>query len=88
MLKPGLYEQIVNANLHSELAVIPDERKFLEKIDATEASQIIAKYISAVVKEGLDNIADNGGILEDQIAFANQIVILLKELQMTAILNR
>lgn len=78
MLKPGLYEQIVNANLHSELAVIPDERKFLEKIDATEASQIIAKYISAVVKEGLDNIADNGGILEDQIAFANQIVDLIE----------
>lgn len=78
MLKPGLYEQIVNADLRSELAAIPAERKFLEKIDTAEASQIIAKYISAVVKKGLDNIADNGGELKEQIAFANQIVDLIE----------
>lgn len=80
MLKPGLYEQVVNADLHSELFVIPAERKFLEKIDIAEASQVIAKYITAVVKKGLDNVVDNGGDLKDQISLANQIVDIIENI--------
>ncbi|MBD5155565.1 MAG: DUF3427 domain-containing protein [Oscillibacter sp.] len=78
MLHPGLYEQVVNDALNSELAEIPEARKALAPIDQAEASKILAQYLSAVVQRGLENVLDNGGDLSAQVELVNQIVELIQ----------
>ena len=74
MLYPGLYEQVINNALNRELAEIPEARKSTAPIDTAEASKVLAQYLTEVVQKGLDNVQDNGGGIEAQIALANQIV--------------
>ena len=74
MLHPGLYEQVINNALNRELAEIPEARKSTAPIDTAEASKVLAQYLTEVVQKGLDNVQDNGGGIEAQIALANQIV--------------
>jgi superfamily II DNA or RNA helicase len=79
MLKPGLYEQVINQTLADELSEIPEARQFTAPIDKTEASKILSQYLSDVVQKGLDNVLDNGGDLSAQIALTNQIVDLIEK---------
>ena len=74
MLQPGLYEQVINNALSSELAEIPEARKSTAPIDTAEASKVLAQYLTDVVQKGLENVQDNGGGLEAQIQLANQII--------------
>ena len=83
MLKPGLYEQIIDSAMGANLdqPQIQDEF-FIDKaaIDQAEASGLLAKYLSEIVQKGLDNLKDNGGDIQDQIAFVNKIIgEILKE---------
>ena len=78
MLYHGLYEQVINNQLTSELAEIPEARKAVAPIDKAEASKVLAQYLSDVVQRGLDNVADNGGDISAQIALTNQIVDLIQ----------
>lgn len=73
MLHVGLYEQIINKGLETELAST-DKRSTTAPIDRAEASKILAKYIAEVVEKGLDNVADNGGDVHAQVALANRII--------------
>lgn len=73
MLHDGLYEQIINKKLETELAST-DKRSTTAPIDRAEASKILAKYIAEVVEKGLDNVADNGGDVHAQVALANRII--------------
>ena len=73
MLHDGLYEQIINKGLETELAST-DKRSTTAPIDRAEASKILAKYIAEVVEKGLDNVADNGGDVHSQVALANRII--------------
>lgn len=61
MLQPGLYEQIINTALRSELAQVSEARKSVAPIDKAEASKVLAQYVTDVVQKGLDNVMDNGG---------------------------
>lgn len=79
MLKPGLYEQIINQQIERELSSIPTARQSVAPIDKAEASKILAQYLSDVVQKGLDNVLDQGGDLSGQIDLANQIVTLIQE---------
>ena len=74
MLQPGLYEQVINNALSSELSEIPEARKSTAPIDTAEAAKGLAQYLTDVVRKGLENVQDNGGGLEAQIQLANQIV--------------
>ena len=74
MLHHGLYEQVINNALNSELAEIPEARKAVAPIDKAEASKVLAQYLADVVQKGLDNVLDNGGDISAQIALTNQIV--------------
>ena len=74
MLYPGLYEQVINNALNRELSEVPETRKSTAPIDTAEASKVLAQYLTEVVQKGLDNVQDNGGGIEAQIALANQIV--------------
>ena len=78
MLHHGLYEQVINNQLTSELAEIPETRKAVAPIDKAEASKVLAQYLADVVQKGLDNVLDNGGDISAQIGLANQIVDLIQ----------
>lgn len=79
MLKPGLYEQVINTQISSELSGIREARKAVAPIDKAEASKILAQYLSDVVQKGLDNLLDNGGDLTSQINLSNRIVNLIEQ---------
>ena len=78
MLDYGLYEQVINNQLSSELAEIPVARKAIVPIDEAEASKVLAQYLTEIVQKGLDNVLDNGGDISTQIALINQIVSLIQ----------
>ena len=78
MLYHGLYEQVINNQLTSELAEIPEARKAVVPIDKAEASKVLAQYLADVVQKGLDNVLDNGGNISAQIELTNQIVNLVQ----------
>ena len=77
MLHPGLYEQVINRALESELSEIPEARKAVAPIDQAEASKVLAQYLADVVQRALDNVLDNGGTLASQVELTNQIVSLI-----------
>ena len=68
MLHHGLYEQVINNALNSELAEIPEARKAVAPIDKAEASKVLAQYLADVVQKGLDNVVDNGGDMVEVVA--------------------
>ena len=78
MLHPGLYEQVINQKLDSELSAIPEACRSTAPIDKAEVSKVLAQYLADVVQQGLDNVSDNGGDLSAQIALTNQIVDLIQ----------
>lgn len=84
MLYPGLYEQIINNALSSELVELPEARKAVAPIDKAEASKVLAQYLTDVVQKGLDNVLDNGGDISDQIELTNQIVDLIQRITQEA----
>ena len=53
MLHHGLYEQVINNALTSELAEIPEARKAVAPIDKAEASKVLAQYLADVVQPTL-----------------------------------
>jgi len=78
-LVPGLYEQVINKEIDNELNKIADACKAVSSIDKAEASKILAQYMTDIVQKGLDNIADNGGGVVDQIELVNRIVNEIKD---------
>ena len=78
MLSPGLYEQIINQALNSELSEIPEACKSIAPIDRAEASKVLAQYLADVVQKGMENLLDNGGDISAQIGLTNQIVTLIQ----------
>lgn len=81
MLKQGIYEQVINNEIQNELQDLQTELIQTEKIDQEEAPQIIAKYISGLVKKGLENIKENNGddSIGSQIEMANKMLGTIKE---------
>lgn len=73
MLHDGLYEQVINKGIDSELSAT-EKLTQAEKIDAAEAAKTLSEYISEVVLRGLENIKDNGGSLDNQVNLANKII--------------
>ena len=78
MLHEGLYEQVINNSLSSELSECTDKLSQTASIDKAEASKILSKYLSEVVEKGLDNIVDNGGDISSQVGLVNKIVSVIK----------
>ena len=74
MLKPGLYEQIINNGLERELSEATDKLCQTAPIDEGESSKVLAKYITEIIEKGLDNVRDNGGNLAAQVELINKIV--------------
>ena len=77
MLKSGLYEQVINKLIASELEQT-DKLKSIEPIDTAEASKVLSKYLAEIIEKGLENIRDNNDDIVGQIAFANKLVDLIR----------
>ncbi|MFA5536343.1 MAG: NgoFVII family restriction endonuclease, partial [Bacillota bacterium] len=74
MLKPGLYEKVINKELNRLLKEDVSMRKETTPIDREEAARILAKYVAEVVEKGLVNLRDKGGDMSSQVKLANKIV--------------
>lgn len=73
MLNNGLYEQVINQAIETELART-DRGSHTAPIDGAEASRVLAKYVAEVVEKGLENLKDNGGDLHAQVVLANRLI--------------
>ena len=77
MLKPGLYEQVINKELSDK---IDDSAQLIDKrnIDKAEAPQVLTGYLSEVIERGLSRLA--GDDIEGQLKLVNKIVSTVSEL--------
>lgn len=75
-MKPGLYEQIINEKINSELEQIPEECKHQEKVDSAEASRVLSTYVAELLKRKMDDIFENSGddALNNQIEYINNVI--------------
>lgn len=78
-LPAGLYEQVINNALKSQLAQIPAARKYSIPIDKAEAPKVLSQYLANIIQKGLENVAKNGGDIAAQINLTNQIVELIQK---------
>ena len=76
MLEPGLYEQIINKQIQSELQGSSEDLKLVEKIDGAEASEVLARYVSEIVHKALDRISEDGD-LSAKVDLVNKVVCLI-----------
>ena len=79
MMRPGLYEQVINKQLRLDLDSSVDMVKEAVPIDEAEASQVLAKYIAEVIEKGLEYIKDAGGGICEQVNLANQLVRIVEQ---------
>ena len=79
MLKYGLYEQVISKDIRKEIDSLADSSILsTAPIDESEASVVLAKYLTAAVAKGLDNIRDSDGKLDSQVSLVNKILALIK----------
>jgi len=73
MLKPGIYEQVLNKLIAKELAA---SEQLVKKgpIDSAEAAKVLADYLAEIIFQGLANVKDKGGQLGDQITVCNALI--------------
>ena len=76
MLKPGLYEQVINKDISEKLDTseqIIDKRD----IDKAEAPQILSGYLSEIIEKGLSRFESDD--IEKKLELANKIVKAITE---------
>lgn len=75
MLSSGIYEQIVNTRISTELSKLdPDQYDIqLESLDADDARRILTIYISFVIQQGLHYIRDSYPASKDRDSLLAQI---------------
>ncbi len=84
MLHLGLYEQVINREISTELSDIPAAQQSTAPIDKAEASKVLAQYLTDVVQKGLDNVLDNGGDISAPIGLTNEIVCIVEHVTQEA----
>ncbi|WP_029319731.1 DUF3427 domain-containing protein [Butyrivibrio sp. AE3004] len=76
MLKPGLYEQVINKLLQEELSTRTEDSKYSEPIDKAEASEVFTRYIADIVRKTLDMMPETDN-LDSKVKLVNKIVGLV-----------
>lgn len=77
MVQSGLYEQVINKLIASELKQI-DKFISIEPIDTAEASKVLSKYLSEMIEKRLENMQDSKEDIDGQISFVNRLVTFIK----------
>ena len=80
MLKPGLYEQVINVALNNEIKHTKDIIAQTVTIDNAEASKVLSSYITEIIEKALSYIGDNGGDISSQISLINKLVTEIKNI--------
>ncbi len=75
MLKPGLYEKLINTETAKALAHVPEERKASAPVDAAEAPVVLSAYVADAVRKRLETIGNSEP--EKQVSLVNNIIALL-----------
>ena len=78
MLKSGLYEQVVNQWVATELANT-DRRPHKVAIDAQEAAKVLAQYLAEVLEPCLEIVKDRGESVQGQVALVNKLLDLIRQ---------
>ncbi|WP_179374731.1 DUF3427 domain-containing protein [Winogradskyella wichelsiae] len=78
-MNQGIYEQLVTQLVSEKLKELDKDKFFLKKnlIDKEEASSVLSKHLSKILKQAFDIIGKNK--VEQQIQIANKIIRLLKQ---------
>lgn len=79
MLKPGIYEQLINALLEGELESSSDLKKGITSVEKDEAAQLLSRYTMEFLKDVLSLLRDRKDDLSAQVHLINRIVELLDE---------
>ena len=79
MLRPGIYEQLIDRRLAQELDQLPENQKATAAIDQAEASSVLSQYVADVVRKALERMHDGKSELPDQVALVNQLVAIVGE---------
>jgi superfamily II DNA or RNA helicase len=79
MLSLGIYEELINKIISKKINDTNSDNFYIKttKIDKLEASSILTKYVSKIIKFGLD-LANGDNSIEKQIILINKIIILLE----------
>ena len=75
MLKPGIYEQLINLAIQKELSDLSEAEKNIVKIDEAEASTVLAQYCSDIIRSNLEQLSDQDTTAKIQVI--NKIIALL-----------
>ncbi|SEA76099.1 Superfamily II DNA or RNA helicase [Oribacterium sp. KHPX15] len=81
MMKPGLYEQIINKEMNNELEQIPADCKHQEKVDSAEASRVLSTYVAELLQRKMDTIYESSGddALDKQIEYINKVISVIDD---------
>ena len=73
----GIYEQLINKLIESELKTVDREQFFVKEsaIEISEASKLLSQYLSEVINCALGLITGENSI-EQQIEVSNKIILL------------
>ncbi len=75
MLKPGLYEKLINNETAQALADVPEARKASAPVDAAEAPAVLSAYVADALRKRLEDMSDSAP--EKQVSLVNNIISLL-----------
>lgn len=78
MLTPGIYEQVINKLMNSQLNT-EENIVETEQIDNEEASKILSRYFSEILEKVLENLKDSGGDISKQIELCNKLVNIIAD---------
>ncbi|MGN0697253.1 MAG: DUF3427 domain-containing protein [Ruminiclostridium sp.] len=76
MLKPGLYEQVINKDITEK---IDESSQLIDKraIDDAEAAHIISNYLAEIIEKGLARLGNDN--IDTKLLLANKIVSAVTE---------
>ena len=77
MLKPGIYEQLINEQLRDELNKLVNKKAEMEKIDVAESTLILSKYLGEVVQKALASVREDKEDVHSQVQLVNSIIDLM-----------
>lgn len=78
MLKPGLYEHVINQMIQEELSISSEWVSSKEKIDRAEASIVLSQYLGKVIEKGLRTVDQSSQDIGSQVELANKILELVR----------
>lgn len=78
MLKPGIYEQVMNELIHLGLKQAPDAiyEPVTSKLDEAESTKVLAHYMAAVIQSALATVSREDA-LRHRVSLCNDLIELL-----------